>query len=83
MVISEARKIFDAGGLRSATVFRGYGLMTDEPQWWLEITPVRGEPVFLGADKTGLTRIFKTVNAAVNAAKQIGFDSVNVEGLQR
>lgn len=84
MVISEARKIFEAGGLKSAIIFRGYGIMNNTQEWWLELQPAKGDPVFLEAEKkSGATRIFKSVNAAVNAAKQIGFDSVTVEGLQR
>lgn len=82
MDIAEARRIFNAGGLTSALIVKVH--WNGDLVWHLTFRTVKGLVVGLSSQRDpDHYRAFKSVNAAVSAAKQVGFNSVVVEDLQK
>lgn len=80
MILRQVKAIFDSGGLTAARVEPVS--MLGETDWLLFFATAKGEEFSLSLDAGG-ERKFKTPNAALNAAAQVGFDQVLVAGLQK
>lgn len=82
MTPAEAKKAFDMGSLSSAEMTRMF------TGWVLVLTDSVGTQHTVEATDRDNTarrqiRIFKSTDTAIKTARQIGFDEVRVEGLQK
>lgn len=74
MKIIELRHLFDAGALMSMTISPYMG------KWVGTVKPLEGDPITIHAKRGGV-RQFITIQAGLNAGRDIGFDKVAVTGL--
>ena len=73
MLLSESKLLFDSGQLKSCMAVH-HALSFE---WCLQFDRKGTEPVFMDAQRVSL-RIFKTLDAAFKAAREVGFIKIEV-----
>jgi hypothetical protein len=79
--MAQAKRDFGIGYLRSFTILRDVNdLSLASPGWNLDLEDMNGRRGFLVDARTKTVRVFKTLDAAVSALEEIGFQ---VNGLSK
>jgi len=71
--VAEAKRDFKRGFLKSFTLTRS----AMEPGWWVLLNDINGGQPMLTDAKTKNPRLFKSLDSAINTARDIGFKAEN------
>jgi len=79
--MAQAKRDFGIGYLRGFSILRDVADMSGNPRGWnLDLEDINGRRGFLVDARTKTVRVFKTLDAAVAALEEIGFQ---VNGLTK
>jgi hypothetical protein len=76
MNINELKKVFEAGGLKKATVVGCFN------KWFLHVETLESKDIQVTIRQSKKVRPFEAVETALKAAHQIGFNDVQVKEIK-